>query len=85
MAVPPFLVNPDDRFEVEIIVHTDWYYKNGKLRRLDIHNMDKLLVDAVFYRLGIDDSHVWKLTSSKYQDCNNSFTQVNIARIPHEC
>lgn len=34
----------------------DWYYGNGKLKKLDVQNLEKLLLDTLFMKWGKDDS-----------------------------
>ena len=34
----------------------DWYYKNGNLKKLDVQNLEKLLLDTLFMKWGLDDS-----------------------------
>lgn len=43
----------------------DWICKNGKLRRKDSHNLDKLSIDLMFTKWGWDDSRVVELVSLK--------------------
>ena len=43
----------------------DWICKNGKLKRKDSHNLDKLLIDALFVKWGWDDSRLVELVSRK--------------------
>lgn len=42
-----------------------WICKNGKLRRKDSHNLDKLSIDLMFTKWGWDDSRVVELVSLK--------------------
>lgn len=52
--------------ELTLIYESDnWYFKNGKLRRLDIQNLEKLVIDTLFGKWGYDDSRLVKITSSK--------------------
>lgn len=43
----------------------DWICKNGKLRRKDSHNLDKLTVDLLFSKWGWGDERVVDLISRK--------------------
>lgn len=43
----------------------DWVCKNGRLRRKDSHNLDKLTVDLLFSKWGWDDARVVELISRK--------------------
>jgi len=46
----------------------DWYYKNGEVRRIDADNLIKLVQDAVFQHLDLDDSLVFEASVRKVQD-----------------
>lgn len=43
----------------------DWYYLNGKLKRLDLQNLEKLLLDTLFMKWGKDDSTLAEKISYK--------------------
>ena len=43
----------------------DWYFKNGKLRKLDVQNLEKLLIDTLFAKWGWDDSRLVEKVSCK--------------------
>lgn len=76
--VPVFTPDPDDFFFIIIRYYHDWYYKNGKYRKLDLQNLDKLLIDAIFKKIGIDDSRLVFFFQMKIQNDKESFTQVEI-------
>lgn len=42
-----------------------WFYKNGGLRRRDVDNLEKLVLDTVFEKLDCDDSYVIEKVSRK--------------------
>lgn len=42
-----------------------WMCKNGSVRKTDVANREKLLIDAVFKTLGIDDSNIFLLSLEK--------------------
>ena len=58
---------PDDWLLVLTLEYEspNWYYKNGKLRRLDVQNLEKLVIDTMFTKWGWDDSRLVKIISSK--------------------
>jgi len=53
-----------------------WLTKAGKPRRIDLGNMEKLLVDAVFEMLHLDDSNIWKLTLPKLDGPEESVIRI---------
>lgn len=43
----------------------NWHYKNGKLKRIDVQNLEKLLIDTLFGKWGWDDSRLVEKVSRK--------------------
>jgi hypothetical protein len=43
----------------------NWYYLNGKLRRLDVQNLEKLVIDTLFAKWDFDDSQITEKITSK--------------------
>lgn len=79
--VPHLIVNSSDKLQMEVEVNQDWYYKNGKLKKQDIQNMGKCLVDLVSEKLGFEDSQIWDVTLSKKQVDSESFTRVKLRKV----
>lgn len=50
------------------VVKTDWYTKDGRIKKNDITNRIKIFEDAVMEALGLDDSHVWSFQIHKVSD-----------------
>ena len=65
------------KLETVFIYHGKWHYKNGNIKRKDGYNLDKVLADAVFEKLGIDDSLAFKGRWEKVED-EEEFTEVII-------
>jgi len=74
MFMTSMLVSSTDRFNLQLDVHTNWLCKNGAIRKADIHNMIKVVVDAVSERLGFDDAQVFSFTANKIQSTENYCT-----------
>lgn len=55
------------RLNVTIEIHEDWRFKKGGVRRVDIANREKFIVDSVFEGLGLDDKWIYELTLIKIQ------------------
>ncbi|MFA5133060.1 MAG: RusA family crossover junction endodeoxyribonuclease [Candidatus Paceibacterota bacterium] len=66
-----------DKMRITIMYNNDWHYKNGKIRRKDIQNLDKLLIDALAERLNCDDSQFFEVHLFKIQS-DKTFTVINI-------
>jgi Holliday junction resolvase RusA-like endonuclease len=67
LFITPYHVSGNDKLSMEIDIHSDWFFKNGNLKKSDLQNMIKILIDAVSERLGFDDSQVWTMTANKIQ------------------
>ena len=57
--------------KVTTYIYEDWYCKNGTVKRVDIANREKFLIDSVFDALGIDDKFIFEHTMIKRQSTNN--------------
>ena len=69
----------DDTKEYEIVVeiHENWYTKDGRIKKVDISNREKFLVDSIFKSLEIDDKQIFKHTMIKKQS-DKEFAIVTI-------
>lgn len=52
---------------VSVQIFENWYFKNGKVKKMDIANREKFLIDSVFSAIGIDDRYIFNLNFSKVQ------------------
>lgn len=55
------------KLSIHVSIYEDWYTKKGEVKRKDISNREKFLVDSVFDALGIDDKMIFKHTMEKIQ------------------
>lgn len=63
--------------EVSLTFYSEkWRTKAGKPRKIDVANLEKLFVDAVFKQLGMDDSNIWKLTLRKLDGPEESVIRI---------
>ena len=54
--------------EVIIDVYSNWYNKDGTIKKRDIANLEKFQTDAIFSNLeGMDDKQIFKITMNKHQ------------------
>lgn len=81
MYVPRFDVPEDGRVGIRFSVHDDWYFKNGKMRKKDVHNLCKVLTDLVTEKMGFDDSLVWEFQAVKVQDKKDRHVDVRVWRL----
>lgn len=68
MYVPKFEVGELDKVSITMTVSQDWFYKNEGMKKQDIQNMVKVLIDLIAEKQGWDDKHVWEFTVKKFQD-----------------
>lgn len=78
LSMPAIEFKDDSLFKIDIVYCYNWFYKNFNPRKLDIQNMDKLLLDAVFEKLGLDDSRVFVFNQKKVQSPSEVYTEVEI-------
>lgn len=52
---------PSDKaplFRIDATFYYDFYYQNGKMKKVDTQNLMKVLIDAIAEKNGFDDSYV---------------------------
>jgi hypothetical protein len=64
-------------YKVVIEIYENWFYKTGKVKRSDVANREKFLVDAVFEALGIDDRFIFDVTLRKKQS-NDEYSKIYV-------
>lgn len=63
----------------DIAVVQDWYCKtNPRVVRKDVQNMDKLYIDAVCSKLGVDDRVVCQSTIRKVQSPTEVYSETTV-------
>jgi Holliday junction resolvase RusA-like endonuclease len=55
------------KLSVIIEVYENWYTKKGDVKKKDVANREKFLIDSVFNALGLDDCFVFEHTMIKVQ------------------
>lgn len=58
--IPRFEIAEDSVMSICYVAYYPFLHRNGKHRRVDVHNLTKLLFDTVCARIGVDDSRVIK-------------------------
>ena len=77
MLIPPVEVK-EELLAIDITYTYNFYYKNKKLKKFDTANCDKLLIDAIAERLGIDDSLFKRRNVTDVHSENETSTFVKI-------
>lgn len=81
MYVPMFSTEKSDKVGISMSVAQDWFFKNGAIKKQDVQNMAKVLVDVVAEKMGFDDSQVWTFTLEKVQDTASSGVAVKVWKL----
>jgi len=69
----------DEPLKVTTYIYEDWYTKKGTVKRVDIANREKFLIDSVFDALGIDDKFIFEHKMIKKDwDNSNEHTIIEI-------
>lgn len=66
-SAPEFWCLDSERLKVEVEIYEDWLTKNGEVKRKDLSNREKFIIDSVFDALGIDDKFIFEHTMKKIQ------------------
>ena len=78
----PFAISDiDNGLKVTVEVHEDWFTKEGKVKKKDIANREKFLIDSVFNSLGIDDKFIFEHHLWKVQNDLEEFSIIKIEEI----
>ncbi len=70
----------DKRLGLIIEIHENWFTKQNTVKRKDISNREKFLVDAVFQVLDIDDKFIFNHQMIKVQD-QEEYSLIKIERL----
>ena len=78
------LNSPTEILEGELVVtidiYSNWYNKNGTIKKRDIANLEKFITDAIFSNLeDMDDKQIRKITMNKIQS-DEEYSIVEITK-----
>lgn len=59
--------DPLDHLSVEIDIYRDWYTQQKSIRKVDLANFEKTLIDTVFPHLQLDDAQIFRIKMAKIQ------------------
>jgi Holliday junction resolvase RusA-like endonuclease len=57
----------DVQLSLTVQIFENWFTKKGTIRKKDVANREKFLIDSVFKGLGLDDSYIFEHTMFKVQ------------------
>jgi hypothetical protein len=63
--MPPRTLDSSSLLGLEIKVEAEWYFSNGKPRKLDIQNLEKILIDSIAEKYDFEDSRIWMKSCEK--------------------
>ena len=76
-SIEGVIFNDTKEYEIVVEVHDNWYTKDGRIKKADLSNKEKFLVDSIFCALEIDDKQIFKHTMIKKQS-DKEFAVVTI-------
>jgi len=78
--IPPWkpIDHPTGLFYFNWTAVNDWYYKNGKVKKFDLTNLEKVLIDSVCEKLGIGDEFIWDTRRNKIHSPAEAYIDVEI-------
>jgi len=79
----PLFAQEEVPLKVTTEIHENWFTKKGLVKRVDISNREKFLIDAVFDAIGIDDKFIFKHTMKKIQS-KTEFAIIKIEEVKNE-
>lgn len=68
----------DETLRVKIWLTENWICKNGEIRKADLDNRLKFLIDSVFKGIEMDDKYVFEIQAKKEQSEEEEFTVIEI-------
>jgi len=79
--VPRMRLADTSLLTVDLVFHYPYLYQNGKLRRFDTHNMVKVLLDVIAWKVGVDDS---RMKHGSWASVNSTEEKVEVNLREHD-
>ncbi len=76
-SLPFICPNLNDGLRVTVEIHEDWLCKDGSVKRKDVANREKFLIDSIFDALNVDDKYIFEHVMRKVQD-DKEFAVITI-------
>lgn len=77
-SYPIVIPNLNRGLKVRVEINEDWFTKKGTVKRKDVANREKFLIDSVFGALEIDDKFIFEHNIVKIQNKDEEFAIVKI-------
>jgi hypothetical protein len=78
--IPSFRIAKNSIIRIDRCYFYPWFYGNGNWRKADAANMDKLLLDVVSQKIGVDDC-MFKCGMMDSRDSQDRFVEVVLTEI----
>ena len=72
-----FFIKDANNLKITVEIYEDWHTKDGRVKRKDVANREKFLVDSIFEELDLDDKGIFHHTMIKKQS-DKEFAVVTI-------
>lgn len=87
LFMPPRSLDSSSLLSLEIFIKAAWFFKNGSVRKLDIQNLEKILIDAIAEKYDFEDQRIWMKLCEKQEGVEEQvLVKISILEkeIPHE-
>lgn len=74
----------DKKLTIAILMTENWYYKNGSVRKSDLDNRLKFLIDSIFRGLGLDDKMIFEIYAKKEQSELVECVEIDIRELKYD-
>lgn len=65
--VPKDSFKKTSQLRVIVEIYENWFTKKGDIKRVDVSNREKFLIDSIFDKLKVDDKQIFDHTMRKIQ------------------
>lgn len=80
VIVPPAPELQDKKVRVSVFIHENWHTQKGDVKKKDVANREKFLIDSVFNSMALDDKFIFEHHIYKIQD-NAEFSMIEVEEI----
>lgn len=83
-CTPTWDVKPDDMIDATFELIGAWMCKNGNIKKADVQNTVKVLIDLISEKQGWNDCQVWKFSAVKRHSESESCVNVTLRKLVTE-
>lgn len=63
--------------KIKVTIFEDWFTKKGEVKKKDISNREKFLIDTIMEALGLEDKFIWEHVMIK-KNSQSEYAEVEI-------